>query len=198
MAFLVTKEAPDFTAETVLEDGRIYKNYSLSALRGKYVFLLFYPMDFTFVCPTEILAFDSKRNEFKERNCQIVGVSVDSPHTHLAWRRTPVDQGGIGEIHFPLVSDQSHEIARSYGILYEEKIALRGLFLIDQKGIVRHALINDDALGRSVDEAIRTLDALRFHDKYGDVCPANWKKGEKGMTRTHDGVVDYLSKYAKK
>jgi peroxiredoxin (alkyl hydroperoxide reductase subunit C) len=154
-------------------------------------------MDFTFVCPTEILAFDKKLEEFEARDCAFVGISVDSPHTHSAWRRTPVEQGGIGPIRFPLVSDQSHEISRSYGILFEDSTALRGLFLLDRDGIVRHAIVNDDPIGRSVDEALRTLDALRFHDEHGELCPANWRKGQEGMKPTATGVVDYLSKYAR-
>lgn len=196
MAFLVTTEAPDFRAATVLEDGRIEEAFTLSALRGRYVILLFYPLDFTFVCPTEILAFDKKIEEFEARDCAVVGVSVDSPYTHLAWRRTPVKQGGIGPIRFPLVSDLSRSIARSYGVLYEEEVALRGLFLLDREGVVRHALVNDQPLGRSVDEALRMLDALRFHDEHGEVCPADWKKGKEGMKPTSEGVIDYLSRYA--
>lgn len=196
MAFLVTKEAPDFQAAAILEDGRIDEAFSLSALRGRYVMLLFYPLDFTFVCPTEILAFDKKIDEFRERDCAVLGVSVDSPYTHLAWRRTPVKQGGIGPIRFPLVSDLSRSIARSYGVLYEEEVALRGLFLLDREGVVRHALVNDQPLGRNVDEALRMLDALRFHDEHGEVCPAGWKKGKEGMKPTSEGVIDYLSKYA--
>jgi peroxiredoxin (alkyl hydroperoxide reductase subunit C) len=196
MTFLVTKEAPDFQATAVLADGTTDEGFSLSGFRGRYVYLLFYPLDFTFVCPTEILAFDEKLEEFTQRDCEVVGLSVDSPFTHLAWRRTPRDQGGIGPIRFTLVSDLSRSISRSYGVLFEEQIALRGLFLIDREGIVRHALVNDDPLGRNVDEALRTLDALRFHDEHGDVCPANWKKGQKAMKPTTEGVIDYLSKYA--
>jgi len=197
MTLLVTKEAPDFQATAVLADGSTDEGFSLSRLRGRYVYLLFYPLDFTFVCPTEILAFDEKLDEFAQRDCEVVGLSVDSPFTHLAWRRTPRDQGGIGPIRFPLVSDLSRSISRSYGVLFEEQIALRGLFLIDREGIVRHALVNDDPLGRNVDEALRTLDALRFHDEHGEVCPANWKKGQKAMKPTTEGVIDYLSKYSK-
>ena len=198
MSLLVTKEAPDFQASAVLADGTIEDRFQLNSMRGRYTFLLFYPLDFTFVCPTEILAFNKKVKEFNERECSIVGISVDSPFTHSAWRRTSVADGGIGLIDFPLVSDMSREIARSYGVLFEEKVALRGLFLIDKKGIVRHAVINDQPFGRSVDEALRMLDALRFHDQHGEVCPANWKKGEEGVKPTNKGVVDYLSKYADK
>jgi peroxiredoxin (alkyl hydroperoxide reductase subunit C) len=198
VAFLVTKPAPDFTAPAVLADGEIQEDFALESLRGRYTFLLFYPLDFTFVCPTEILAFDKKLDEFTDRDCAVVGVSVDSPYTHAAWRRTAVADGGIGPIRFPLVSDMSRGIARDYGILFAEEVALRGLFLIDREGIVRHAVVNDQPLGRSVDEALRTLDALRFHDERGEVCPANWKKGEDGMKPTTAGVVDYLSKFAAK
>ncbi len=196
MSSLVTKTAPDFEAATVSADGEIDENFSLHSLRGRYTILLFYPLDFTFVCPTEILAFDKKISEFEARDCSVIGISVDSPYTHRAWRRTAVAQGGIGPIRFPLVSDLSREIARSYGVLFDEKVALRGLFLIDREGIVRHAVVNDQPLGRSVDEALRMLDALRFHDEHGDVCPADWKKGKEGMRPTSEGVVDYLSKYA--
>ena len=196
MSFLVTKKAPDFKASAVLANGKIDDSYSIESMQGRYAILLFYPLDFTFVCPTEILAFNAKIKEFEERDCSVVGISVDSPYTHLAWRRTPKEEGGIGEVRFPLVSDMSREIARSYGVLFEDTVALRGLFLIDRKGIVRHAVVNDQPLGRNVDEALRMLDALRFHDENGEVCPANWEKGKKGMKPTTEGVVDYLSKYA--
>ena len=197
MAFLVTREAPDFCATAVLGDGSMEPSFSLSAMRGQYVYLLFYPLDFTFVCPTEILAFNERLEDFSSRDCQVVGISVDSPFTHQAWRRTDREQGGIGPIRFPLVSDLSRRISREYGILFEEEVALRGLFLIDREGVVRHALVNDQPLGRSVDEALRTLDALRFHDEHGEVCPANWRKGHQAMKPTTEGVIDYLSRYAK-
>jgi len=196
VSFIVTKSAPEFTASAVMPNGKIEEKFSLSSLRGRYTYLLFYPLDFTFVCPTEILAFDKKLSDFEARDCSVVGISVDSPFTHSAWRRTPVAKGGIGEIRFPLVSDMSREIARAYGVLFEEELALRGLFLIDRSGIVRHAVVNDQPLGRSVDEALRTLDALRFHDEHGEVCPANWKKGKHGIQPSTEGVIDYLSKYA--
>jgi peroxiredoxin (alkyl hydroperoxide reductase subunit C) len=195
MATLVTKEAPDFTAQTVMGDGSI-ADFTLSSLRGKYVVLFFYPLDFTFVCPSEIIAFDKKLEEFKSRNAEVVGVSVDSQFTHYAWRQTPPAQGGIGEVGYPLVADLDKNIARDYGVLFEESIALRGLFLIDTHGVVRHQLVNDLPLGRSVDEAIRTLDALQFVEEHGDVCPANWKQGEEAMKPTADGVADYLAKNA--
>ncbi len=197
MSFLVTKPAPDFTATAVLADGSFDEEFKLSSLRGRHVVLFFYPLVFTFVCPSEIIAFDEKLDQFEERQCSIVGVSVDSEYTHLAWRKTKVDKGGIGPIRYPLVSDLSKSIARDYGVLVDDKVALRGTFLIDRDGIVRHALVNDTALGRNVDEALRMVDALRFHEQRGDVCPANWEKGQEGMKPTTDGVVDYLSKYAK-
>lgn len=197
MSTLVTKPAPDFTANAVLADNSIDETFSLSSLRGKYVILFFYPLDFTFVCPTEILAFDEKLEEFKKRNAEVVGVSVDSQYTHLAWKKTPTDNGGIGPIRYPLVADLKKEIARDYGVLFEDEVALRGLFLIDREGIIRHAVINDLPLGRNVAEALRMLDALRFHEEKGDVCPANWNEGDEGMNATPDGVVDFLSKYSR-
>lgn len=196
MSFLVTKPAPDFTATAVLMDNSFDEEFKLSSLRGKYVVLFFYPLDFTFVCPTEILAFDEALEDFRSRDAEIVGVSVDSHYTHAAWKRTPVDDGGIGPIRFPLVADLSKDIARSYGVLVDEEVALRGLFLIDREGIIRHALVNDLPLGRNVGEALRLLDALRFHELRGDVCPANWNEGDNGITESHDGIVDYLSQYA--
>lgn len=192
----MTHPAPEFTAEVVLADGKLDR-FDSRSLRGRYAFLLFYPLDFTFVCPTEILAFDEKIDELRARDCAVVGISVDSPYTHAAWRRTAVEDGGIGNIRFPLVSDMSRRIARSYGVLFQEEVALRGLFLLDREGVVRHAVVNDQPLGRSVDEALRILDALRFHDEHGEVCPANWSEGKEGMKPTIEGVVDYLSKYAK-
>ena len=156
--------------------------------------LFFYPMDFTFVCPSEIIAFDRKLKEFQARNTSVIGVSVDSEYTHFAWRQTPVDKGGIGPVGYPLVSDLTKNIARSYGVLLNDAVALRGLFLIDAHGVVRHALVNDLPLGRSVEEALRMVDALQFHEEHGEVCPANWKQGEKGMKPTADGVADYLAK----
>ena len=193
MSTLVTKQAPDFTAKAVREDNSIV-DLTLSAHRGKNVILFFYPLDFTFVCPSEIIAFDRKLKDFKERNTVVIGVSVDSHFTHLAWRQTPVNKGGIGEIGYPLVSDLNKNISRAYGILLDESVALRGLFLIDTNGVVRHEVVNDLPLGRSVDEALRIVDALIFHEAHGEVCPANWKQGESGMKPTAAGVADYLGK----
>ncbi len=197
MSTLVTKPAPDFTANAVLADNTINEEFTLSSMRGKYVVLFFYPLDFTFVCPTEILAFDEALDDFRARNAEVVGVSVDSQYTHLAWKKTPTDNGGIGPIRYPLVADLKKEIARDYGVLFDDEVALRGLFLIDREGIVRHSVINDLPLGRNVGEALRMLDALRFHEEKGDVCPANWNEGDDGMDASPDGVVDYLSKFAK-
>ncbi len=193
MTTLVTKEAPDFTAQAVMADNSMGE-LSLSAYRGKYVLLFFYPLDFTFVCPSEILAFDRALPAFKEKNCQVLGVSVDSQFTHFAWRNTPVNNGGIGEIHFPLVADLDKKISEAYGVLLPAGISLRGLFLIDKSGIVQHQLVNNLPLGRNVDEAIRILDALQFTEQYGEVCPANWKPGQEGMKPTAQGVAEYLSK----
>jgi len=196
MSVLVTKAAPDFTAQAVMPDNQM-KDLTLSSYRGKYVILFFYPLDFTFVCPSEILAFNKTVKVFEKKGAVVLGVSVDSPYTHFAWRQTPVEKGGIGEIAFPLVSDLDKKIARDYDVLLNEAVALRGLFLIDQKGIVRHQLVNDLPLGRNVEEAIRTLDALKFHEEHGDVCPANWREGEEAMKPTAAGVASYLVKHAK-
>lgn len=193
---LVTKEAPNFKADAVLPDNS-FGTVELASYRGKYVYLLFYPLDFTFVCPSEILAFNKKLDEFKSRNCEVVAVSVDSKFTHLAWKNTPIDNGGIGNVQFPMVADLNKEITRSYGIEHPASVALRGLFLIDPKGVVRHCVINDLPLGRSVDEALRMLDALQFTDTHGEVCPANWKQGDDAMKPTAEGVASYLAKHGK-
>lgn len=193
---LVTKEAPGFTADAVMPDNS-FATLSLSSYKGKYVYLLFYPLDFTFVCPSEILAFNKKLDEFKARNCEVISVSVDSKFTHLAWKNTKVEDGGIGNVQFPMVADLNKEITKAYGIEHPASVALRGLFLIDPKGVVRHCVINDLPLGRSVDEALRMLDALQFTDTHGDVCPANWKQGDEAMKPTAEGVATYLAKHAK-
>ncbi|GFO67683.1 peroxidase [Geomonas limicola] len=194
---LVTQEAPDFTAQAVLPDNS-FAEITLSKYRGKYVVLFFYPLDFTFVCPSEILAFNKRVAEFKEKNCEVIGISVDSRFTHLAWKNTPVDQGGIGNVQYPLVEDLTKDIARSYGILLPGGVALRGLFLIDTKGVVRHTVINDLPLGRSVGEALRMLDALQFVETHGgEVCPANWQEGAESMKPTKEGVSQYLAKHGK-
>ena len=196
MSVQVTQPAPDFTATTVMPDNTFNDNFSLSALKGKYVVLFFYPLDFTFVCPSEIIAFDKKLSEFQSRNCEVVGVSVDSHFSHLAWKNTPVNKGGIGNVQYPLVADLTKSISRDYGVLIDDAIALRGLFLMDKEGIVQHALVNNLPLGRNVDEAIRLLDALQFTEEHGEVCPANWNKGDEAMKPSAEGVAEYLSKQA--
>jgi len=196
MSTLVTQKAPDFVATAVKPDNS-FGELRLSDYRGKYTVLFFYPLDFTFVCPSEILAFNRKVEEFKKKDCQLIGISVDSHFTHLAWKQTAIENGGIGNVQYPLVSDIKKEIARAYGVLHDESVALRGLFLIDKEGVVRHAVVNDLPLGRNVDEALRMLDALRFTEEHGEVCPANWREGEDAMKPTAAGVADYLSKHAK-
>jgi peroxiredoxin (alkyl hydroperoxide reductase subunit C) len=195
MCTLVTREAPDFTATAVMPDNSFDEKFKLSNYRGEYVVLFFYPLDFTFVCPSEIIAFDAALEKFQRKNTQVIGVSVDSHFTHLAWKNTPRKEGGIGPIRYPLVADLTKSIAKDYGVLFEGGVALRGLFLIDKEGKVRHALINDLPIGRSVDEVLRTLDALQFHEQHGDVCPANWHEGEEAMKPTADGVARYLAKH---
>jgi len=192
---LVTKNAPDFTAKAVMPDDS-FQEISLSHYRGKYVILFFYPLDFTFVCPTEIIAFDEKLGEFEKRNCQVIGVSVDSEYSHWAWKNTPRDRGGIGDIQYPLVADIKKTISRDYGVLFDDAVALRGLFLIDREGIVRHEVVNDLGLGRSVSEALRVLEALQHLEEYGEVCPADWHEGEEAMKPTAEGVAEYLAKHA--
>jgi peroxiredoxin 2/4 len=197
MSSLVTKPAPDFAAQAVMPDGS-FAELKLSSYRGKYVVLFFYPLDFTFVCPTEIIAFDKAVAKFASKNAQVIGVSVDSHFTHWAWRNTPYNQGGIGPIQYPLVADLSKSIARDYGVLLDAGIALRGLFLIDKEGIVRHTVINDLPLGRNVDEALRMVDALQRTEKHGEVCPANWTPEQEAMKPTAAGVAEYLGKHAAK
>ena len=197
MAVLVGREAPNFSAQAVMPDGS-FQQVSLKDYRGKYVILYFYPLDFTFVCPSEIIAFDNKLAAFRERGAEVLGVSIDSHFTHHAWRNTPLDKGGIGPIQHPLISDLTKNIARDFDVLTPDGgVALRGLFLIDKEGRVRHQIVNDLPLGRSVDEALRMLDALQFHEKNGEVCPANWNKGKPAMKASAEGVASYLAKNAK-
>ena len=196
MSHLIGKPAPSFVAQAVLADNSIDEAFSLDRFKGKYVVLFFYPFDFTFVCPTEILEFDRKLQAFRDRGAEVVGVSVDSQYAHLAWRNTPIDQGGIGQVRYPLVSDLSKQISRDYGVLADGKVAYRGTFLIDRQGVVRHAVVNDLGLGRNIDETVRMVDALRYHEEYGEVCPANWHEGEEAMTPTPEGVAAYLKKHA--
>ncbi len=196
MSVLVGREAPDFTAPAVMPDGSIRDDFSLSSLKGKPVVLFFWPLDFTFVCPTEIIAHDHRIAEFRERGVEVVGVSIDSQFTHHAWRSTPVDQGGIGPVRFPIVADVRHEITRAYGIEHPEAgVALRASFLIDGQGIVQHQVVNNLALGRNVDEMIRMVDAMLFAEEHGEVCPAGWEKGKEAMKPTPDGVAKYLAEH---
>lgn len=198
MTTLVGREAPDFTVPAVLADGKIDEMFHLKKnLSGKYGLVFFYPLDFTFVCPSELIALDHAIDEFKKRGVEVIGVSIDSPYTHAAWRDTPVNKGGIGPVRYTLVSDITHIICRSFGVEHPEKgVALRGAFLIDKKGIVRSQIVNDLPLGRSIPEIIRLVDALQFHEEHGEVCPANWNKGQKGMQASAAGVAKYLSENA--
>lgn len=196
MSVLVTQPAPDFTAAAVLPDGSIKEDFKLSDLRGKYVVLFFYPLDFTFVCPSEIIAHDHRVSKFKELGVEVVGVSIDSQFSHFAWRETPVEKGGIGRVGFPLVADVKHEITKAYGIEHPAGVALRGSFLIDKAGIVQAQIINNLPLGREVDEMVRLVEALQFTEEHGEVCPAGWRKGQKGMKPTADGVASYLAENA--
>ena len=197
MSVLVGRKAPDFTAAAVMGDGSIKEDFKLSDYAGKPVVLFFWPLDFTFVCPSEIIAHDKRRAAFEERGVQLVGISIDSQFTHFAWRSTPVDKGGIGEVGFPMVADVNHDIARAYGIEHpEEGVALRASFLIDKDGLVMHQVVNNLPLGRNADEMLRMVDALQFHEEHGEVCPAGWQKGEAGMKADTQGVADYLSKHA--
>jgi len=192
---LVTNPAPDFTATTVLADGTIDESFKLSENFGeKGTVLFFYPLDFTFVCPSEIIAFSHRIEDFKSRGVNVIGVSVDSQFSHFAWRETPINNGGIGRIKYPLVADLTKQISKDYDVLFGEAIALRGSFLIDGKGIIRHAVINDLPLGRNIDEMIRMVDAMQFTDEHGEVCAAGWQKGDEGMKATTEGVAEYLSK----
>jgi len=193
---LVTNPAPDFTATAVLADGSIVEDFKLSENFGeKGTVVFFYPLDFTFVCPSEIIAFSHRHNEFQSRGVNVVGISVDSQFSHFAWRETPVEKGGIGRINFPLVADLTKNIARDYDVLLNDAVALRGSFLIDNKGIVRHAVVNDLPLGRNVDEMLRMIDAQQFTDEFGEVCAAGWQKGDEGMKASTEGVAEYLAKH---
>jgi len=196
-AVLVGKAAPDFTAQAVMPNNEINPAFNLkSYLAGSYGLVFFYPLDFTFVCPSEILAHDHRLKAFGEKNTKVVAISVDSQFTHLAWKNTPVEKGGLGNVQFPMVADLNKTIARDYGVLLPGGVALRGSFLIDKAGNVRVAHINDLPLGRNVDEMLRLVDALQFNEEHGEVCPAGWQKGKAGMKADPKGVADYLSKHA--
>ncbi len=195
---LVTKKAPDFTATAVLGNNEIVEDFNLYKNFGKNgTVLYFYPLDFTFVCPSEIIAFDHRLDEFHERGINVIGVSVDSQFSHFAWKNTPVNEGGIGQIRYPLVADLKKEISKAYDVLLEDAgVALRGSFLIDKDGTIRHAVINDLPLGRNIDEMIRMVDAMLFTNEHGEVCPAGWNKGKEGMKADSKGVAEYLAKHA--
>ncbi|NVK39975.1 MAG: peroxiredoxin C [Oceanospirillaceae bacterium] len=194
MGVLVGKQAPDFTAAAVLGDGQIVEGFSLKeAISGKYGLVFFYPLDFTFVCPSELIALNNRMAAFKERNVEVIGVSIDSQFTHNAWRNTPVNEGGIGPVEYTLVADVKHEICQAYDVEADAGVAFRGAFLIDQNGVVRSQIVNDLPLGRNMDELIRLVDALQFHEEHGDVCPAGWNKGDKGMNASPEGVASYLA-----
>ena len=197
---LVTRQAPDFTCAAVLGNGEIVNNFNFKKhINGKAAVLFFYPLDFTFVCPSELIAFDHRYEEFKKRGVEVVGVSIDSEFTHNAWRNTPTENGGIGAVTYALAADVKHEIAKAYGIEHpEEGVALRGSFLIDKNGVVRHQVVNDLPLGRNIDEMLRMVDALQFHEEHGEVCPAQWEKGKEGMKDSPEGVAKYLKQNADK
>ena len=197
---LVTRQAPDFTSSAVLGNGEIVDNFNFKKhIEGKAAVLFFYPLDFAFVCPSELIAFDHRYEEFKKRGVEVVGVSIDSEFTHNAWRNTPTENGGIGAVKYALAADVKHEIAKAYGIEHpEEGVALRASFLIDKNGVVRHQIVNDLPLGRNIDEMLRMVDALQFHEEHGEVCPAQWEKGKEGMKDNPEGVAKYLKQNADK
>ena len=190
---LVGTEAPEFTATAVMADNSFKDDFKLADYRGKYVILFFYPLDFTFVCPSEILAFNKKLEDFKSRNVEVIGVSTDSHFSHWAWKNTPIDQGGIGNVQFPLVADFTKTISQDYGLLLEGGMALRGTFLIDRDGVVQASVVNNLGLGRNIDEALRLVDALQHLEEHGEVCPADWNRGDDAMTPTAEGVAKYLT-----
>ncbi len=200
MGVLVGREAPDFTANAVLGNGEIVAAFNLkNHIKGKYAVVFFYPLDFTFVCPSELIAFDHRLEEFKKRNVEVIGVSIDSHYTHNAWRNTAIKDGGIGAVKYPLVADINHAICQAYDVEHPEAgVAFRASFLIDTAGNVRHQVVNDLPLGRNIDEMLRMVDALQFTEEHGEVCPAGWNQGDKGMTATPDGVAAYLADNADK
>ncbi len=194
MSVLVGKQAPNFAASAVMADGSINDDFSLEDYQGKHIVLFFYPLDFTFVCPTELIAFSHRIAEFEKRGVQVIGCSIDSQFTHAAWRNTAIDDGGIGAVKYPLVADVKHEISRAYDVEFEPAgVALRGSFLIDKSGVVRHQVVNDLPLGRNIDEMLRMVDAVQFHEEHGEVCPAGWNKGDQGMVADEKGVASYLA-----
>ena len=197
MSVLVGKPAPDFTCNAVLGNGEIVDNFNLAeTIKGKIGLVFFYPLDFTFVCPSELLAVDHRMDKFKELGVEVIGVSIDSHFTHNAWRNTDVNNGGIGQVAYTLAADINHDICRAYDVESADGVAFRGAFIIDQQGVVRSQTVNDLPLGRNFDEFIRVIEALQFHEEHGEVCPAGWNKGDKGMTASPDGVAEYLSENA--
>lgn len=200
MSVLIGKPAPDFTAAAVLGSGEIVDDLNFTQARdGKCAWLFFYPLDFTFVCPSELIALNHRMDALKERGVEVFSVSIDSQFTHNAWRNTPVEKGGIGNVDYTMVADTNHAICQAYGVELEGAgVALRGSFLVDQAGVVRHQVVNDLPLGRNIDDMVRIVDALQFHEKHGEVCPANWKSGDAGMTASPDGVASYLGEHADK
>ena len=197
MSVLVGKQAPDFTLPAVLADGQIVDSFTFSeATKGKYAVLFFYPLDFTFVCPSELIAFDHRIEEFSKRNVEVIGVSIDSHFAHTAWRNTPVNKGGIGPVRYTLAADMAHSFCKDYDVeAAGPSVAYRGSFLIDRAGMVRHQVVNDLPLGRNIDEMLRMIDALQFFEEKGEVCPANWEKGKEGMNATAEGVAKYLGSH---
>ena len=206
MTVLVGKKAPGFVSQAVLSDGQITESYDFhKTIEGKYGVLFFYPLDFTFVCPSEIIAFANRTEKLRSLGCEVIGVSIDSHHTHFAWRSTAIEEGGIGQVPFALVSDMTREISTAYGILddsptsyYPAGVAMRATFIIDQNGIVRHQVVNDEPFGRNVDDVVRMVEAIQFFEEHGQVCPAGWQNGQEGMTNTPDGVASYLKNNAEK
>ncbi|MGJ8679251.1 peroxiredoxin C [Paraglaciecola sp.] len=198
MSVLVSRPAPDFTAAAVLGSGEIVDSFTLSeAIKGKAAVLFFYPLDFTFVCPSELIAFDKRYDEFKKRGVEVIGVSIDSQFSHNAWRNTPINDGGIGPVKYALVADVKHDICQAYDVEHPDAgVAFRGSFLIDAEGVVRHQVVNDLPLGRNIDEMLRMVDALNFHEEHGEVCPAGWQEGSKGMDASPEGVASYLAENA--
>ena len=199
MGVLVGKQAPDFTVSAVLGDGSIVDDFNLKqAIKGKYGLVFFYPLDFTFVCPSELIALDHRIDAFKERNVEVIAVSIDSHFTHNAWRNTAINDGGIGAVKYTMAADMNHGICKAYDVESEGGVAFRGAFLIDDKGVVRSQIVNDLPLGRNMEELLRLVDALQFHEEHGEVCPAGWQKGDKGMNASPSGVAQYLTDNAAK
>ncbi|MFN7038106.1 MAG: peroxiredoxin [Alphaproteobacteria bacterium] len=199
MSVLVGKQAPDFTAKAVMPNNEINESFNLTKYRdGKACIIFFYPLDFTFVCPSEIIAFNNRLGEFTSRGVKVLSVSVDSHFTHLAWKNTPVNKGGIGNVQFPMVADLTKSISRDYDVLIGDAVSLRGTFLIDKKGIVRHQVVNDLPLGRNIEDTVRMTDVLDHFEEHGEVCPANWNKGAPAIIATSEGIADYLTSNAEK